>query len=146
MEQWINWRSSINKEQNITIKPTVSVWFIHFSTYFYLVRFTEIYHLPYLYVCSFFFFFCLRDHLISDKLTLCPTGYSLLEENKWIHAFPKAVIAKWKQAASSRIETGVTASISYNDIRYAKSDTSLCGVSSFNCFVTSRRMWHKVSF
>ena len=39
------WRSSLNKEWNITTKPVVSVWFIHFSTYFYhFVRFTQIYH------------------------------------------------------------------------------------------------------
>ena len=36
----------LNKEQNITAKSVVSVWFIHFSTYFYhLVRFTKIYNL-----------------------------------------------------------------------------------------------------
>ena len=33
------------KAPRITTKPIVSVWFIHFSTYFYhLVRFTKIYH------------------------------------------------------------------------------------------------------
>ena len=35
----------MNKEWNITPKPVVSVWFIHFFTYFdHLVRFTKIYH------------------------------------------------------------------------------------------------------
>ena len=28
---------TVNKEQNIAIKPVVSIWFIHFSTYFYLI-------------------------------------------------------------------------------------------------------------
>ena len=35
----------LNQERNITTKPIVSVWFIHFSIYFYhLVRFAKIYH------------------------------------------------------------------------------------------------------
>ena len=44
-------RKFLNKERNITSKPVISVWFVHFSTYFYhLVRFTKIYHLPYIYI------------------------------------------------------------------------------------------------
>ena len=40
---FINRRTS--SEQNITIKPVVSVWLIHFFTYFYYpVRSTKIYH------------------------------------------------------------------------------------------------------
>ena len=40
------WRnSSVNKERNITTTLVVSIWFIHFSTYFYhLIRFAKIYH------------------------------------------------------------------------------------------------------
>ena len=63
MEKWINqtlttglvvmFRSSLNKEQNITTKPVVSVWFIHFYTYFYhRLRFAKIYHFStYIYIC-----------------------------------------------------------------------------------------------
>ena len=35
------WRNPLNKEGNITTKPFLSVWFIHLSTYFHLVRFTS---------------------------------------------------------------------------------------------------------
>ena len=47
------WRSSsLDKERNITPKPVISVWFIHFSTLFhYLVRIMKIYHFSiYIYI------------------------------------------------------------------------------------------------
>ena len=46
VEKVLVWKSSsLNKERNITTKSVVSVWFIHFSAYFYhLVRYTIIYH------------------------------------------------------------------------------------------------------
>ena len=41
---FIQGRSSVGKEWNITNKPLVSVWLIHFSSYLYhLIRFTKIY-------------------------------------------------------------------------------------------------------
>ena len=46
---------------HITTKPVVSVWLIHFSTYFYdLVRFTKIYHF---FICIYILF--LLDQSIS---------------------------------------------------------------------------------